>query len=85
MQVELLIAGQGSPRVEGVTQVVIRNDQGTPICVALAYGTAGAVRVAHVQDPEFPRLLQLLGLPPVGLDEFHLPPPPAGARRLVVP
>ena len=62
-------------------QVVLRNGEGTPICVAMTYGPDRCVRVAHLTDPEFPRLLSAAGLQEeVQVERLELPRPPAGAR-----
>lgn len=66
-----------------VSQVLVRQDNGTPISVAIEYGADNSQAVATVKDlPEFNRVLRVLGVAPVVCDVLELPQPPPGARLI---
>jgi hypothetical protein len=53
--------GQPPLRINA-SQLIIRGDGGTPLCVAGEYGVQGAVRIARACDgEEFDRTLRALG------------------------
>lgn len=68
------------------TQVVVRQDNDTPIAVAAEYGPERAQAVAQVGDPDFNRILRALGVrQDVVCDVISLPQPPPGARLIAGP
>lgn len=52
----------GQPVRINATQVVVYNDQETPIVVAGEYGPRGAQKVAHAGDEDFNQALRLFGV-----------------------
>lgn len=67
-------------------QVVIRQDNGTPICVAALFGMEGAIAVSKADDSDFNTFLRNMGLgSPVSVDTIQLPPVPQGAVLLADP
>ena len=84
MIVELLTR-TGPVRIEA-QQVVLRQDNGAPVCVAAHYGPDGCYAVAHAGDKDFNRMLRALGVEAqVVCDTLAVPPLPAGARLLAGP
>lgn len=78
--------GAGPPLVVRATQVLIRQDNGTPICVAAHFGPDRAYAVEKVGDADFNRTLRALGLrETVICDRLELPRPPPGARLIADP
>lgn len=69
MIVEIL-NGVGQPVTLPATQVIVRGEQGTPLCVAAEYGAA--VFVSHVNDAKFAQVLQNLGLGRVVVEPLPL-------------
>jgi hypothetical protein len=66
-----------------VSQVVLRQDNETPIFAAATCTDPRAQRLAKIGDPDFETLLQQLGVHmTVVCDTLHLPGPPTGARLL---
>ena len=85
MLVEILPRGigGGEPLVLEATLVIVRWPDGTPMCVAGAYGPDGVVRASHCKDKDFNETLRKLGIDrTVICDELVLPPPPTGARLI---
>ena len=79
--------GHAQPiRVEG-TQVLVRNNQGTPIAVAGEFGPDGAVKTAHCCDAEFQQILNAFGYGrhQVEVKQVQLTPVPSGASKLISP
>jgi hypothetical protein len=89
MIVELIPAGgvgRSRPLVLYVNQVVIRQDNGTPISVAAEFGGERTQAVAQAGDPDFERVLRALGVrETVVVDRIVLPPLPPGARLVAGP
>lgn len=79
--------GGGPPIRLRVSQIVVRQDNGTPICVIGEYGPEGTQVVAKAGDPGFNRILRALGLDITNVECSILktPEPPPGARLLVSP
>lgn len=86
MQIEIhMPLGHGPPLVLESDQVIIRNGEGTPICIAVTRGPNRCAHVAHSKDGrEFSQLLRLLGLPAVEVIDLVQPPPPQG-RQILFP
>jgi hypothetical protein len=78
--------GRGAPLRIPVTQVVVYQDNGTPIACAAEYGTENSQAVSMAGLPDFNRTLRALG---VGMtvicDGIAMPPPPPGARLVADP
>lgn len=75
--------GNGAPLKLEASQIVIYQDNGTPIVVAAHYGAAGTIAVASVEHNqlEFNQMLRRLGIQmTVIVDRLHMPSPPPGAR-----
>lgn len=89
MIVELILAdgvGRSQPLVLHVNQLVVRQDNGTPICVAAEFGQDRAQAVAKVGDDDFEQVCNALGVrETVICDRVVLPPPPPGARLVAGP
>lgn len=86
--------GRGRPVVLEVTQVVIRQDNGTPIGIALKFGPEGADAIALSEkisgaiagDGDFERLLQAAGIHDVVIcDRLQIPKPHPGAVLVADP
>jgi hypothetical protein len=78
--------GRGPPLVIAATQIVIRADDGTPICVAAHFGPERAYAVEKAGDPDFQRALRAMGIrETVICDRVELPKPPPGARLVADP
>jgi hypothetical protein len=78
--------GSGAPVRVPVCQVVVRQNNGTPIYAGAEYGPAGAQAHAKAGDPDFNRVLRALGINmTVVVDTLEMPPPPRGARLLTGP
>ncbi len=68
------------------TQIVIRQDNGTPIVVAAEFGPDRSQKVVRVGDPEFNDALRALGVNDIVIcDDIIMPPPPPGARLVAGP
>jgi len=89
MLVEFITAGgvgRGRPLVLAVNQVIVRQDNGTPILVAAEFGAEKAQAAAKVGDADFQHLLRALGInETVVCDRVELPGPPPGARLIAGP
>ena len=75
-----------------VTQMILSQDNGTPLSAASEYGPEGAQQVACVgcdpagRNDELHRILRSLGeTTGVVVDDLVLPPPPTGARLVAGP
>jgi hypothetical protein len=67
-------------------QVVVRQDNGTPICAAAHFGPERAYVVLKVGDKDFNRMLKALGISDTVIcDRLELPQPPPGARLISDP
>ncbi len=67
-------------------QIVIRQDNGTPVVVAMEAGERRTQKIAKVGDKEFNRLLADAGVfEDVICDRLELPKPPPGARLVAGP
>ena len=78
----------GQPIVLPCTQILICQDNGTPIVVAVEYGPEGAQAVGSVghNPSEFHRLLKALGIErTVIVDTIKMPEPQPGARLVAGP
>lgn len=88
MIVELLPRGglgHGKPVRMEASQVVVRQNNGTPVMIAADYGEVGNIVVASVahNPEEFNRTLRQLGIGmTVIVDRLQMPPPPPGARLI---
>lgn len=89
----LEILGEGGigidqPLVVNAAQIVIRQDNGTPIAAAACYGPDGTIAVgslAHDQNG-FHRMLRQLGINTTVLVEtLRLPKPQPGAKLVASP
>ena len=79
MIVELL-ERVGTPSLRlNAAQVVVLNDQGTPIMVAGSYGPVGAVCISKAGDDDFNRTLRTFGYRgrQTNVDKVSLPKGPA--------
>lgn len=87
MIVEIMDRVGGQPIRLVASQVVVRNDDGTPLCVAGEYGPAGAVRASHAGDADFNRTLRAFGYAgrEVRVEPINVPGPPRGATLLAGP
>lgn len=88
MIVQLLVADGGRlrPLTVHATQVLVCQDNGTPIAVAAEYGTDASQAVSKVGDADFNTTLKALGVPhEVVCDVLDLPKPPPGARLIAGP
>jgi hypothetical protein len=88
MIVELLNGIGGSEPIRlPASQVVVYNDQGTPIMIAGEYGPAGAYRIARVGDEDFNQILQAFGVQrhAVIVDQVAGAPVPGGAKLIAGP
>lgn len=76
----------GRPIVLRACQVLVRQDNGTPICVAAHFGPDGAYAVEKAGDKDFNRTMRALGIrETVLVDRIEVPPPPPGARLVADP
>jgi hypothetical protein len=68
-------------------QLVVYDDNGTPIMVAGAYGPPDCYKVAHAGDEDFQRVLDYFGVGQhkVVVENLQLDGPPSGARLLAGP
>lgn len=89
MIVEIIPAGgigRSRPLILAACQVLIRQNNGTPIAVAAEYGADGSQALAKVGDEDFNLVLRNLGVfETVICDRIELPPPPPGARLVADP
>ena len=89
MIVEIIPAG-GILGVEPVripaSQIVIRQDNGTPVIVAMEVGETRSQKVAKVGDKDFNKLLQEAKIfENVDVQDLELPKPPVGAKLVARP
>lgn len=77
--------GRAEPVKLHANQVIVMQDNGTPIAVAGEYGPKGTQAVSRIGDTDFNATLNKLGLPAVHYDDVVLPAPPSGARLLAGP
>lgn len=76
MILDLLVVENGiiKPVTLAVTQVLVKNDVGTPICVAGSYGPRNTQILSVVSDQDFNDNLRKLGIAmTVICDTIHLP------------
>ena len=75
----------GSPIRLSVSQLVVYNNQGTPIMVAAEFGGERSQCVAKAGDAEFERVLTAVGFGhhKVIVDEVSIPPAPPGAKLFI--
>lgn len=86
MIIELLPEVGQAPIRLTVSQIVVRQDNGTPIYVAAHYGPDGAYAASSVGDADFNRMLRVLGVNmTVLVEKLMLPQAPAGARLIAGP
>lgn len=86
MKVKLLPKIGGRPVVMDVSQFIVCQDNGTPIMVGAEYGTDNSQAVSMVGQPDFQRMLQLLGVhTTVVVDTLQMPAPQPGARLIADP
>lgn len=80
--------GRGRPITIEAAQVVVLNDQGTPIAAAAHYGPNAGCAVASVAHDEagFQRMLRVLGInTTVIVNKLVMPQPEPNARLLHSP
>lgn len=84
MILEIISKIGGAPLRIEASQLMIRNEQGTPLAVAGEYGN-GAVKVAHALDRDFQKSLQAFGFGRhrVEATVIESPAAPHGAKLLV--
>ncbi len=84
MIVELI--SEGKPVRIPVSQLVIFNDEGTPVAVAGLFGP-GAIKVAHALDDDFQQTLRAFGYGRhhVEVQEIQTAPVPGGAKLITGP
>ena len=84
MFVEAWDAPSGSPIRLSVSQIVVYNNQGTPLLVAAEYGIDGAQCIAKVGDDDFERVLKSVGFGhhKIIVDELNMSPVPSGAKLI---
>ena len=75
--------GAGGPVVMEVSQVLIKQVDGTPIGVAAEYGPEGAYAVAHAGDTDFNRILKALGIDQLVITDTLYADGTPGSVRLV--
>jgi len=87
MIVELIPEGNlGQAVVMAAAQIVVRDNNGTPICVAAVYGSDNTFKVSKAGDPDFNRTLRELGVHmTVVCHSLKLPGPQQGARLIAGP
>lgn len=70
-----------------VTQVLVMNNEGTPVLVAGEFGPPGCQKVAKVGDHDFERTLATFGYGrhKIIVEDVKLPAVPAGAKLLSKP
>jgi hypothetical protein len=83
----LEIISDGKPLRIPVSQLLVMDDNGTPICVAGEYGMEGAYKVSHAADDDFNQTLRAFGVGKhqVIVDHIKSLPVPGGARLLTGP
>lgn len=80
------VDGRLAPLTLCATQVVVYQDNGTPIAAAAEYGMENSQAVAKAGDADFNTLLRNLGVEQrVVCDTLELPKPPPGARLIAGP
>lgn len=89
MIVEILPAaglGRGEVLRIPASQMIVRNDDGTPISLAAVYGPDNSIAVSKVGDDDFQTMLRNLGvMMTVNVQRLELPKPPPGARLVAGP
>jgi hypothetical protein len=82
--IEIIDRIGGTPLRIDAAQLIIRNDVGTPVCVAGEYGPAGNIKVAHAGDRDFDQSLRAFGYrgDRVKVETINPSKPPDGARLL---
>lgn len=88
MIVEIIHEGVGvkPPLRLKATQILIRQDNGTPICLAAEFAGQAAQVVSKAGDPDFNRVLKLFSINmDVECTILNTPGPPAGSRLLTGP
>jgi hypothetical protein len=89
--VEILLAdglGKAAPLVLNASQVLVRQDNGTPIMIAAKFGPDGAEAVGSLghDAEEFNRFLRACGVNMTCVvQRLRLPKPPPGARLVAGP
>jgi hypothetical protein len=78
--------GRSKPIVINASQIVVRQDNGTPIYVCAHYGPANACAHSMVGMDDFDRYLKVLGINmTVVVSKIALSGPPCGAKLLTGP
>lgn len=91
MIVEIILSdgvGRSAPLVVHASQVLVRQDNGTPIMIAARYGPDGAEAVGSLghDAEEFNRFLRACGVNMTCVvQRLKLPKPPPGARLVAGP
>lgn len=87
--VELIPSGgflAGPPLKLPISQIVLRNGDGTVVFVAAETGGGKSQAIARIGDADFDRVCRLLGIhETVVIDTITLPKPPPGARLVAGP
>ena len=84
MIIELI--SEGKPIRIQASQLVVFNDEGTPVAVAGLFGP-GAIKTAHVLDADFHQTLRAFGYGRhyVEVQEIQTAPVPGGAKLIAGP
>lgn len=86
MIIELILRVGEPPLVLNISQFVAYQDNGTPIAVGADYGPDATQAISMVGNPDFNRVLQILGVrKTVVVDKLHMPQPQPGARLIAGP
>ncbi len=86
MIVEILSAIDGQAVRIPAAQLLIRNDDGTPVVVAGEFGPQNTIRAAVAGDADFQRTLSAFGYNEGIVEVDHLTlPPPVGGRLISGP
>ena len=69
------------------SQVLVMNNEGTPVLIAGEFGPPGCQKVAKVGDSDFQRTLETFGYGrhDIVVEDVKLPAVPAGAKLLSKP
>ena len=87
MIIQIIPSLGGRPLRLDASQIVVMNDEGTPIAVLGAYGPDGAVKISHAGDADFNQTLRAFGhgQHTVIVERVGALPPPPGAQLLHTP
>lgn len=82
----IVLISEGKPLRIQASQLVVLNDEGTPVAVAGEYGPK-AIKTAHVMDDDFQQTLKAFGFGRHNIEvvELSAAPVPGGAKLLTGP